>query len=385
MPHVAVLGSFFLPTTPESTGGLEVWTALLLQELIKKGYTFGLYATEGSINIPGKINLTAITKPLYELGQTDPFFTEYVKKYGMLPPIEYMVDLSGAYSVEIQQELLKKEDTYDFIIDTSWMAVVTPGWKAFQKPVFVICHGGDAASKISLLQFFPAISNIQYVFPAQISVNRATWLSPRQKNVIPHGIPLDTFIFSPTSQDSLTWMGRILPEKGLEDAISVAKTLHKKLTIFGYKQDPEYFDTVIQPLLTPNTNYIANNYDHKHHNACKALLFPTHLEEAFGISIIEAFACGTPVIGYALGAVPEIIEDGVTGFLVNPSDNDIRGEFLTKPTGVAGLIEATQKLYALSQHEYEAMRKKCREVAEKKYSLSQMIENYRTLFEQTKT
>lgn len=68
-------------------------------------------------------------------------------------------------------------------------------------------------------------------------------------------------------------------------------------------------------------------------------------------------ACGVPVVAYARGSIPEIIKDGETGFLVNPSDNDIRGEFLIKKTGIQGLKETVEKIYSMSEDEYITMRK----------------------------
>lgn len=385
MPHIAFLSTLALPTRKDAKGGAEVWSSLMLSLFSKKGYTFDLFAAEDSMNIPGKVTLHPITPPLFPLMNSHPFFTEYIPHHANLPAKEYFIDYIGSVSLRLQQQLIKNSDKYDFIIDNSGASVVGTNWDLFPKPVIVIANFGESAPNISLFQLLPIPKNIHFVFLTQIQYDNAYWIPQKQKSVIPHGICTEDFVFSYTSLDSLTWMGRVTPEKGLEDAIAVANTLKKDLTIFGYKQSVTYFAEKIQPLMTVHTHLVENNYENKHHNTCKALLFPIHWEEPFGIAAVEALACGTPVIAYARGSMPEIIQDGDTGFLVNPSDTDTRGNFITQKTGTAGLIEATQRLYALSEKEYATMRLAARKHVEAKYTVKHMAGEYEKLFQKIVT
>ena len=100
------------------------------------------------------------------------------------------------------------------------------------------------------------------------------------------------------------------------------------------------------------------------------------LEEAFGLVFAESMACGTPVVVYARGSAPEIIRDGETGFLVNPSDGDIRGDWIVKRTGFAGLCEAVDRVYAMAPQEYYRMRQACRKRAVEHFSAERMARLY---------
>lgn len=93
-------------------------------------------------------------------------------------------------------------------------------------------------------------------------------------------------------------------------------------------------------------------------------------------------SCGTPIIAYAKGAIPEIIDDGVTGFIVNSSDDDIRGEWIVKKTGVDGLCEAIEKIYSMPEGEYQKMRQNCRTHVEKNFTARRMVEEYLKIYKE---
>jgi len=195
---------------------------------------------------------------------------------------------------------------------------------------------------------------------------------------IPHGTDVDThFQFDPTGGESLIWAGRIAPEKGVIDLIEVAKSNDLHIHLFGiHKPEYEtYFDELQSLLHQPKTEenislmmgrsrlelipYLQNS---------KAFLFPVHADEAFGLVLIEAMACGTPVIAYSRGSVPEIILDGETGYLVDPQE------------GVAGMIKAIKHLYALSDSDYKAMRQRCRNHVVESFSTERMSRAYLDLY-----
>ena len=137
-----------------------------------------------------------------------------------------------------------------------------------------------------------------------------------------HGIPRDLLPFSPSSGNYLVFLGRISPEKRVDRAIEIATRAGRELVIAAKvdNADREYFSTDIKPLLErPNVRYIGEVTDREKGEllgGALALLFPIDWPEPFGLTMIEAMACGTPVLGWHCGSVPEIITDGVSGRIV---------------------------------------------------------------------
>src|SRR5215471_17263952 len=175
-----------------------------------------------------------------------------------------------------------------------------------------------------------------------------------------HGLPADRYRFRSEPGRYLAFLGRISPEKRVDRAIEIAKQVGMPLKIAAKvdRVDKDYFDSVIAPLMrdslvefvgeigdTEKDEFLGNAY---------ALLFPIDWPEPFGLVMIEAMACGTPVVAYACGSVPEVMDDGVTGFVVNT---------------IEGAVEATRRVRDLS-------RAKCREVFEKRFTASRMAHDY---------
>jgi len=150
------------------------------------------------------------------------------------------------------------------------------------------------------------------------------WLN--WQGTIYHGLPTNHYEFSPESRGYLVFLGRTSPEKGLEQAIAIAKQVGLPLKIAAKvdRTDIEYFKGKIQPLLdAPEIEFVGEvGFPQKNEllGGAVAMLFPIAWPEPFGIVMIEALACGTPVVAYPCGSVPEVIEDGVTGFIVGNAD-----------------------------------------------------------------
>ena len=144
-----------------------------------------------------------------------------------------------------------------------------------------------------------------------------------------HGMAADLYRFQPKSEGYLAFLGRISPEKRPDRAIAIAKRLGKTLKIAAKVDaaDQTYFEEKIEPLLhDPLIEFVGEIGDHQKSaflGGADALLFPIDWPEPFGLVMIEAMACGTPVIAYACGSVPEVIEQGVTGFIVRGEDEAI--------------------------------------------------------------
>lgn len=145
-----------------------------------------------------------------------------------------------------------------------------------------------------------------------------------------HGMPGDLYRFSPRPQGYLAFLGRISPEKRPDRAIEIATRLNKPLKIAAKVDaaDRVYWETVIEPLVqgNPLVEFVGEIGDAEKSaflGGAEALLFPIDWPEPFGLVMIEAMACGTPVVAFACGSTPEIIEDGATGFLVSTMEEAV--------------------------------------------------------------
>jgi glycosyltransferase involved in cell wall biosynthesis len=143
------------------------------------------------------------------------------------------------------------------------------------------------------------------------------------KATVHHGMPAELYRFSPEPQGYLAFLGRISPEKGPERAIEIATKLNKPLKMAAKVDaaDKVYWETVIKPMVegNPLVEFVGEIGDHQKSaflGGAEALLFPIDWPEPFGLVMIEAMACGTPVVAFRCGSTPEIVEDGATGYLV---------------------------------------------------------------------
>jgi glycosyltransferase involved in cell wall biosynthesis len=157
----------------------------------------------------------------------------------------------------------------------------------------------------------------------RLPLPNANWLA-----TVPHGLPANQYRFHERpAGDYLAFVGRTSPEKGLETAIQLARSagIHLKIAAKVERTDQRYFDAVIQPLLEPPSiefiGEIGDDEKPEFVGNARALLFPIRWPEPFGLVMIESMAYGTPVIAFNRGAVPEVVENGVSGFIVG-SENE---------------------------------------------------------------
>ena len=141
-----------------------------------------------------------------------------------------------------------------------------------------------------------------------------------------NGIKVSDFTYNETPGDYLLYFGRIHPDKGTSEAIEIAVKSKKRLLIAGIIQDKGYFDEKINPLLNDEIIFIGDTGPEKRNRLlghAVALLHPINFDEPFGLSVAEAMLCGTPVIAFNRGSMPELIVDGKTGFLVDTVDEAV--------------------------------------------------------------
>ena len=180
-----------------------------------------------------------------------------------------------------------------------------------------------------------------------------------------HGLPVDIYRFRPEPGSYLAFLGRISPEKRVDRAIEIAKQVGMPLKIAAKidRVDKDYFESVIAPLLRNSlvefVGEIGDGEKDEFLGNAYALLFPIDWPEPFGLVMIEAMACGTPVIAYRSGAVPEVMEQSHTGFVVE---------------GLEDAVEAVRRVPELS-------RKRCREVFEQRFTATRMAHDYVQQFE----
>lgn len=178
-----------------------------------------------------------------------------------------------------------------------------------------------------------------------------------------NGVNTNEFIFSSESDDYLLFFGRIHPEKGVYESIQIAKKSKRKLIISGLIQDQEYFELKVKPFINDNDIVYVGNSGPDERNKLLgdafALLHPISFEEPFGLSVAEAMFCGTPVIAFNRGSMPELILDEKTGFLVNTIE------------------EASEAVNNIKMID----RNYCREWATSKFSLKKMVEGYLEVYQ----
>lgn len=369
---LAVISSLCKPTTPDARGGQEVWTAHFISEEARRGKLIDLFAVAGSLSGRG-IRLISVL----------PEGTDVLKdKFDKIDPAAHVASRIGtaAYARILSQV---RAGGYDCIVDSSGHEIFPLNAAFLNIPMIIIGHFPVTKLHLELFKHVDLAQNVYYVFPSRYQYTHASWIPERAKRVIPHGIGLTQIAFGNSKRDSLVWVGRIDPTmpKGLDKAINVARELKKPLEIFGRIEDERFFEQVIKPAMARSMTVRNETNKQRIFARAKVLLMPIEWEEPFGLVLLEAMATGTPAIAFARGAAPEIIQDGVTGFLVHSSSKDRRGDWTIKQPGLPGLIEAVKRIDAMSDHHYQTMQRACRQRVETHFSLARMVDSYDKLLQ----
>lgn len=197
-----------------------------------------------------------------------------------------------------------------------------------------------------------------------------------------NGTDTEYFKFKPEPRGNyLLYLGRMKRYKGIHEAIKLAKKLQVSLKIAApmpnpvqpdYEEVNQYWEKDIKPQIGDGVEFVGlveGGAKVKLIQDAKAFIFPVERQEPFGMTLIEAMSCGTPVIAYNNGAIPEIVVDNKTGFLVNQ-----------KSSGFEGLCKAVKEIFELSKENYSIMRKNSREHVETFFSIEKMIDNYEKIY-----
>ena len=329
---VAVLSSVAWRTPPQHYGPWEQIASNIAEGLIKHGVEVKLFATSDSITA-GKLD--AICAKGYEEDRT-----QDAKVLECLH-ISNLMEKAGDFDII--------HNNFDFLPLTYSGLIKTP--------VITTIHGFSSPQIIPVYKKYNSTGYYVSISNSDRSPDLGYLAT------VYNGLDIKDFEFNNNPQDYLLYFGRIHPHKGTLEAIEIAKKSGRKLLIAGIVQDESYFKEKIEPQLNDQIEYIGSAGTEKRNELLGnafALLHPISFDEPFGLSVAEAMLCGTPVIAFNRGSMPELIKHHETGFLVNTIDE---------------AVEAVDQIKSID-------RKNCRIWAVSQFSSDKMVDDYLKLYHQ---
>ena len=334
--RIAVLSPISWRTPPLHYGPWESVVSLLTEELVRLGLDLTLFAT-GDSKTSGKL-VAVCPRPYSEDPSVDPKVAE-------------CLHISEVFERAADFDLIHNH--YDFL-PLTYSALV-------QTPVVTTIHGFSSPSIIPVYKKYNAQSHY-------VAISEAD-KSPELDYIatIHHGIDIAEFPFLEAEGKYLLFFGRIHPDKGVREAINVAQRVGIKLVIAGIIQDQDYFAAEVEPHIDGSTvEYLGSVGPDQRANVMGHALALLHLisfEEPFGLSMVESMACGTPVIAFACGSIPEIIRDSETGYIVEDIEH---------------AVDAVATLRSID-------RSACRQDVERRFSHTRMARDYVDAYEKILT
>ena len=333
---IAQIAPLWESVPPKLYGGTERIVSYLTEELVRQGHEVTLFASGDSQTTA---RLRASTSQALRLGGT------------MDPNVPFTLLQEMAFGGEAEH--------FD-IIHSHLDYLGFPMSRRCGTPVLTTLHG-----QLDLAELLPVFDEFAELPLCSISdAQRGPLPHLNWQGTVYHGLP-SVYPFYPRPGSYLAFLGRMAPEKRPDHAIEIARRVGMPLRMAA-KVDPanrEYFQTEIAPLLEdPLVDYIGEISDAEKGDflgKAAAVLCPYDWPEPFGLVLIEALACGTPVLAYRRGSIPEIIDDGITGFICE------------------NLNEMVSALDRLSRIE----RQQCREAFETRFTVTRMATDYVELYE----
>jgi glycosyltransferase involved in cell wall biosynthesis len=338
---IAQVSPLFESVPPKRYGGTERVVSYLTEELVKQGHEVTVFASGDSIT-----SATLV-----------PVIPESVR--------QDVSTLSWLAYHTIEMDLVSElADSFDIIhFHTDYMHF--PVTRHLRAPHVTTMHGRlDLPELVPLFRQYAELPVVSISDSQRCPLPLANW-----SETVYHGLPADLYSPGAGKGGYFLFLGRISREKGLDRAIAIAQACGMPLYIAA-KLDSggqAYYKDVIKPLLgSPLVKYIGEVGDSEKRELLQgahALLFPIDWPEPFGLVMIEAFACGTPVVAYRNGSTPEIMEDGVTGFVVN------------------NLLEAVSAARAIDSLDRNA----CRRVFDQRFDAARMAAQYVQVYERVRS
>jgi glycosyltransferase involved in cell wall biosynthesis len=331
--RVAMLSSISWRTPPRAYGPWELVTSLLTEALVARGVDVTLFATLDSITA-GKLD-------------------------GVVPRGYSEDDSLNAKVWEGLHiaHLFERAADFDLIHNQAdFLPLIFA--RTTDIPIVTTIHGFSSASILPVFQRY----NDRSAYVAISDADRDASLT--YAATIHHGIRIEEFPFDPVGSDDLLFFGRFHPDKGAGEAVRAARAVGRKLVMAGIVQDADYYASEVAPFIDDGTveyRGVLGGVDRTGAlGQAYALLHLIGFEEPFGLSVVEAMACGTPVIAYSKGSMPELIDDGVTGFLVRSFDEAVAA------IGRVGEID----------------RAACRRAVAERFTVDRMADRYLELYRQ---
>ena len=286
---IAMLAPISWRTPPRHYGPWELVTSLLTEALVQRGVDVTLFATQDSQTAG---TLAAVVPAPYS---EDPSIDAKVWEFRHLA---HLFERAGEFDL-IHNQADFPAHAFAHLVDT---------------PMVTTIHGFSSDRILPMYQ--PYQDRVHYV--AISDADRSPQL--KYADTIHHGIVLADFPFDPSGSDDLLFFGRMHPDKGAAEAIAVAHATDRRLAMYGIVQDQGYYERSVVPALGDRITHpgaVGGDDRTRALGGAAALLHLINFDEPFGLSVIEAMACGTPVIAINRGSMPELIDHGVTGFLVD--------------------------------------------------------------------
>ncbi len=324
---IAMLSPIAWRTPPLKYGPWEQVVSLLTEGLVVRGVDVTLFATADSHT---RAKLHAVVPKPYEEDKT------------LDPKVWECLHIAEVFEAAGDFDLIHNH--FDFL-PLSFSGLVNT-------PVLTTIHGFSSPRILPVYKKYNRRTSY-------VSISNAD-RSPELDYIatVYHGIDLSNFTFRDKHGDYMLFFGRIHHDKGAAEAIEISRRAGLKLKMAGVIQDKVYFETKIQPHIDGDrVEYVGvagpQLRDELLGHAL-VLIHPINFSEPFGLSVVEAGACGTPVIAFAKGSMPEIIQDGVNGFLVHD---------------IAGAVRAARNLNKISRAE-------CRRIIGERFSQDRMADDY---------
>ena len=295
--RIAQVAPLIESVPPKLYGGTERIVSYLTEELVRQGHDVALFASGDSETAA---ELIPCGHEALRLGQVQDTMPHNILQ------LEKVRQYAGNFDV-----IHFHSDYLHF-----------PLMRNIARPVVNTMHG-----RLDLPDLLPLFAEYRDMPLVSISDNQRLPLPALWMATIHHGLPIDLLRFSPEATEGyLAFLGRICPDKRLDRAIEIARRSGVELKIAAKVDavDQQYFEEMIRPMLgAPHVEFIGEIDEHEKQRflgGAKALLFPIDWPEPFGLVMIEAMACGTPVIAWPCGSVLEVIEHGLTGYIVDDLD-----------------------------------------------------------------